>query len=104
MSDLYVPYQKKCSPNIDGIHIVGGKIALIPVVSSSRMIYTNVVSVPAEKHNIYGIHHHLSPQVAPTHLTLRGQCCIYFKNVFTSCESGHKTFSGLYSPWVRGRD
>jgi hypothetical protein len=38
MSDLYVPYQKKCSPNIDGTHIVGGKIAHIPVVSSNEII------------------------------------------------------------------
>jgi hypothetical protein len=46
----------------------------------------------------------LIPQVAPMRLTLRGQCCIHHKNVFTSYGSGHKTFPGLYSPWVRGHD
>jgi hypothetical protein len=46
----------------------------------------------------------LIPQVASTYLTLRGQCRIHHKNIFTSCGSGHKTFLGLYSPWVRDRD
>jgi hypothetical protein len=70
----------------------------------SKLVYAIVVSVPAEKHNI---HMHTSifiPQVAHTHLTLRGQCCIRLKDVFTSCGSGHKTLSGLYSPWVHGHD
>jgi hypothetical protein len=40
------------------------QIALIHVVSSSGMTYANVVSIPAEKYNIYGIHHHLSPSGA----------------------------------------
>jgi hypothetical protein len=54
----------------------------------------------------YNIHIHTSPlipQVVLTRLTLRGQRCIRHKNIFTSCGSGHKTFSCLYSPWVRGR-
>jgi hypothetical protein len=38
MSDLYIPHQKKSSSNIDGIRIVGGKIALILVVSSNKTI------------------------------------------------------------------
>jgi hypothetical protein len=53
MSDLYIPYQKKSSPNIDGVRILSGKIALILVVSSSGITYANVVSVPAEEHNRY---------------------------------------------------
>jgi hypothetical protein len=39
--------------NIYGIRLVGGKVVLILVVSSSGMTYTNVVSVPTEKHNRY---------------------------------------------------
>jgi hypothetical protein len=38
------------------------------------------------------------------HLTLRGQRCIRHKDVFMYSGSGHKTFLGLYSPWLRGRD
>jgi hypothetical protein len=41
MSDLYVPRQKKISPNIDSIRIVGGKVALIPMVSSNEIILRN---------------------------------------------------------------
>jgi hypothetical protein len=41
------------------------QIALVPVVSSSGMTYANMVSVPAKKHNIYDIHHHLSPKWRP---------------------------------------
>jgi hypothetical protein len=41
MSNLYVSHQKKSSPNIDGICIVGGKVALIPVVSSNKTILCN---------------------------------------------------------------
>jgi hypothetical protein len=69
-----------------------------------KLVYAIVVSIPAEEHNI---HIHISPlipQVVPMCLTLHGQRCIRHKNVFTSCGSGHKTFLGLYSPWVRGRD
>jgi hypothetical protein len=66
MSALYIPHQKKTSPNIDGVRIVGGKVALIPVVSSSGMTYANVVSVPAKKAQYaYNIHHHLSPKWHP---------------------------------------
>jgi hypothetical protein len=64
-----------------------------------------VVSIPAEEHNIYIWHTSpLVPQVAPKHLTLHGQRCICHKNIFTSCGSGHKTFPGLYSSWVRSHD
>jgi hypothetical protein len=40
-------------PNIYGIRLVGGKVTLIPVVSSSGMTYTNMVSIPTEEHNRY---------------------------------------------------
>jgi hypothetical protein len=53
MSALYVSHQKKSSPNIDGVCIVSGKVALIPVVSSSSMTDANEVSVPIEEHNRY---------------------------------------------------
>jgi hypothetical protein len=64
----------------------------------THLAYTLVVSVPVEEDNI---HIHTSPsipQVAPTRLTLRGQHCIRYKNVFTSCISDHKTFLGLHTP------
>jgi hypothetical protein len=40
-------------PNIDGVHIVSGKVTLIPVVTLNGMTYTNVVNVPTEEHNRY---------------------------------------------------
>jgi hypothetical protein len=89
---LYVPHQKKSFAQYIWRRYSRWQIALIPVVSSSGMTYANVGSVPTEKHNIYDIHYHLSP----THLTLCGQRCICYKNVFMSCGSGHKTFLGLY--------
>jgi hypothetical protein len=50
MSVLYDPHQKKFFlSNIVGVRIVGGKVALIPVVSSSDMTYAIVVSILAEK-------------------------------------------------------
>jgi hypothetical protein len=45
--------KRKSSPNIDGVHIVDGKVALIPIVSSSGITYANMVSIPAEDHNRY---------------------------------------------------
>jgi hypothetical protein len=49
MLDLYVPHQKEklvkykwqSLSNINGIHIVGGKVALIPVVNSNKIILCN---------------------------------------------------------------
>jgi hypothetical protein len=41
MTALYVPRQKKSSSNIDGVRIVGGKVTLIPVVSSNETILRN---------------------------------------------------------------
>jgi hypothetical protein len=65
ISVLYVPHQKKSSLNIYGVHIVGGKGTLIPIVSFNEMTYRNVVSVPAEEHNRYIQHTStLIPQVA----------------------------------------
>jgi hypothetical protein len=70
----------------------------------TKLDYTIVVSVPIKEHNIHIHTSPLIPQVTPTRLTLRGQHCIHHKNIFMSCESGHKTFLGLYSPWVCGRN
>jgi hypothetical protein len=39
MSNLYVPHQMDTFANIDGIHVIGGKVVLIPVVSSNDMNY-----------------------------------------------------------------
>jgi hypothetical protein len=62
------------------------QFTLIPVVSSSGMTYANVVSVPTEKHNRYRYNHTspLIPQVTHVRLMLHEQCCICYKNVFTS--------------------
>jgi hypothetical protein len=38
------------------------QLALNPVVGSNEMTYKSMVSVRVEKHNIYDIHHHLSPK------------------------------------------
>jgi hypothetical protein len=64
----------------------------------TNLAYTIVVSVPVEEHNIHIHTSPLIPQVALTHLTLRGQRCIHYKNVFTSCRSDHKIFLGLHTP------
>jgi hypothetical protein len=75
-----------------------------PLSVLTKLVYAIMVSVPAEEHNIHIHTSPLIPQVAPTHLTMCGHRCIHHKNIFTSCESGHKTLSGLYLPWVCGRD
>jgi hypothetical protein len=62
MSILYVSHQKNSFAKYIWRTYSRWQIALIPMVSSSGMTYTNVVSVPAEKHNIYDIYHHLSPK------------------------------------------
>jgi hypothetical protein len=50
MSVLYDPHQKNFFlSNIDVVRIVGGKVTLIPVVSSSDMTYAIIVSILAEK-------------------------------------------------------
>jgi hypothetical protein len=43
--------KEKGSPNIDGVHVGGGK-TLIPVVNSNGLTYAIVVSIPIEN-NIY---------------------------------------------------
>jgi hypothetical protein len=66
--------------------------------SLTNLVYVFMVSVLAEEHNI---HMHTSPlisQVAPTRLTLHGQHCICYKNVFTFCGSDHKAFLDLHTP------
>jgi hypothetical protein len=53
MSDLTFLTKRKRVTNIYSIRLVGGKVALIPIVSCSGMTYANMVSVPVEKHNRY---------------------------------------------------
>jgi hypothetical protein len=102
MLDLYVPREKKSSPNIDGICIVGGKVALIPIVIYSGITYANVVSVQAEEHNRYIRHTSpLIPQVALIRLTLHGQHYIHYENILTSCKSDHKIFLDLHTLGVQ---
>jgi hypothetical protein len=112
MSVLSVPHQKKACPLYGIHHHLSPKLATcrwqshsFPLLVLANLIYAIVVSVPAEEHSIHIWHTSpLIPQVTPTHLTLHGQRCIRHKDVFTSSKSGHKTFSDLYSPWVRSRD
>jgi hypothetical protein len=47
---LSVLTKRKSSPNIVGVRIVGGKIALILMVSSKRYDHSNMVSIPTEKY------------------------------------------------------
>jgi hypothetical protein len=78
------------------------KNALVLMVNSNGMTYIIVVSVPAD--NIIDIYTHTSPlisQVTHMHLTLRGQCCIRYENVFTSSKCIHKTFLGPHALGVR---
>jgi hypothetical protein len=81
------------------------QFALNPVVNSNNTIYGNVVSVPTEEHNIYiYICTHTSPlipQVASVCLTLHGQCCIRYENVFTTWGRDHKTFLGPHALGAR---
>jgi hypothetical protein len=65
ISTIYVPHQKKSFAKYIWRMYSRWQITLIPMVSSSRMTYTNVVSLPVDKHNIYDIHHHLSPKWSP---------------------------------------
>jgi hypothetical protein len=66
-----------------------------PWLVLSDMTYSNMVSIPIEKHNKY-IYNHTSPlipQGAPMYLTLHGQRIIHYENAFTSCRRDHKTRS-----------
>jgi hypothetical protein len=47
------------------------------------MTYVNVVSVPIEKHKYIWHTSPVTPQVASTRLTLCGQRCIRYENIFT---------------------
>jgi hypothetical protein len=103
MSVLCVPHQKEKFAHYIRRAYSRWQSHSSPKSVLANLIYAIAVSVPAEEHNIHIWHTSpLIPQVAPTHLTLQGQRCIRHKDVFTSSGSGHKTFQGLYSPWVRG--
>jgi hypothetical protein len=53
MSTLYFPYQKKNGAKYRWRTCNRWQNALIHIVSSSGMTYTNMVSEPAEEHNSY---------------------------------------------------
>jgi hypothetical protein len=53
ISALHVPHQKKIFAKYRWHTHNWWQITLIPVVSSSGMTYTNMISVPAEEHNRY---------------------------------------------------
>jgi hypothetical protein len=60
------------------------------------MTYTIMVSVPAETDR-YITYITTYPSSGAVRLTLYGQHCIRYENVFTSCERGHKTFLGPHT-------
>jgi hypothetical protein len=93
--------KEKLFANIDGVHVVGGKVALIPVVSSNETTYAIMVSVPAEKHNNIWHTSSLILQVVPTCLMMCRLCCIHYENVFTSWGRDHKTSLGLHALGAR---
>jgi hypothetical protein len=105
MSVLYVPHQKKRFAKYIWRTYSQWRSHSSPWSVLAKLVYAIMVSVPAEEHNIHIWYTSpLIPQVAHTCLTLCGQRCICHKDVFTSCGSGHKIFSGLYSLQVRGRN
>jgi hypothetical protein len=57
VSALYVPHQKKRLAKYRWCTCSQWQFVLNPVVSFSGMTYTNVVSIPAEEHNIHELHH-----------------------------------------------
>jgi hypothetical protein len=57
--------KEKLLPNIDGVRIVGGKVTLIPIVTSSDTIYETWLVYPQKSTIISDIHHHLSPKWRP---------------------------------------
>jgi hypothetical protein len=101
MSVLYIPHQKQKLTKYRWCTCSQWQIALIHVVSSTGMTYANMVSVSVEKDNIHIHTSPLIPQVASTHLTLRGQHCIRYENVFTSWGSDHKTSLGPHTLGAR---
>jgi hypothetical protein len=74
------------------------QFALNPVVSSNDMTYKTWLAY-MQKKTIYIYTHTtpLIPQVAPMRLTLYGQYCICYENVFTSWERDNKIFLGPHT-------
>jgi hypothetical protein len=94
--------KRKLLLNIDGVCVVDDKSHSTPWLALSDTTYSNVVSVPVE--NTIDIYNHISPpipQVAPVRLTLHGQRCIHYENIFTSCRRDYKTFLSPYTLGAR---
>jgi hypothetical protein len=101
-SDLYVPHQKKKLAKYRWHTYSRWQSALIPVVRSNDMAYeTWLAYMQKRTKDIYSHTSQLIPQVAPLCLTLHGQRCIRYENVFTSWGRDHKTFLGLNALGVR---
>jgi hypothetical protein len=65
-----------------------------------KVTYEMMVSVPTE--NMIDIYNHTSPlipQVASVCLTLHGQRCIHYENVFTSCKTQPQDIPRSPHPW-----
>jgi hypothetical protein len=78
--------KEKLLPHIGGIRIVGGDSHSSPWLTLTKWL-TKTWLVYLQKSAI-DIYSHTSPlihQVTPTRLTLCGQHCICYENVFTSC-------------------
>jgi hypothetical protein len=59
---LYALTKRKSLPNIAGVPAVGDKVVLNPMVNSSSMTYSIVVSIHVENDRYIIIHDHLSPK------------------------------------------
>jgi hypothetical protein len=103
MSVLSVPHQKrKTFATYRWCTHSPWQFALILMVSSNETTYAIMISIPTEEHNIHIWHTSpLIPQVASTLLTLCGQRCIRYKNVFTSWGRDQKTSIGPHALGAR---
>jgi hypothetical protein len=105
MSVLSVPHQKKkLLLHIGGVRIVGGN-SHWTLWLTLTIRFTETWLVYQQKSTIYiYICTHTSPlipQVASVCLTLHGQCCIRYENVFTTWGRDHKTFLGPHALGAR---
>jgi hypothetical protein len=66
MSAVYIPYQKKKLPNIDGVRIVGGNSHSSPLLAlTKRLMKKWLVYLQKSTIDMYNIYHHLSPKWHP---------------------------------------
>jgi hypothetical protein len=94
--------KRKRVSNTDGIRVVGDKTHSSPQLVLGDMTYSTWLEYLQKNHRYIWYTSPLIPQVTPMHLTLRGQRCIYYENVFMSWGSDHKTSLGphILGAWL----